>query len=520
MKCDNICQKITYKRIAVVMLILFLISLLPIIYCSFFDYASGDDLWEGAAAYRVLVNRGTIKDFVRAVLEQARMDYYGWEGNWSSIILWCLPPNIWGEKFYCITPWIALVSLCGGTTYFLFYYLKKYLGGNYAFVTIVSVITCFFAVQYMPYVRGGIYWYTGMINYVFPYGWLLASFVWIDKYMETGKARYVFFVSIVYAYVGGAGYQPVVFGFEILFFVIVFRLLSRKYNGMRRVLWLCLPLTLLTIGFIFSAISPGNAVRGGDSYYFSVSRIFTTIFESIRQGGYGAVTNFLSIRSLILAAPLLLITTWEEIDINLAKLEFKHPVFVMCFLFLVSCSVYAPAIYAQSEVSGGVPDVIYFIFLLAYIFGVIYLTCYLKTICIKKGWNFLKVELAQKFRVYIIFGELLFCIIAGRYLVGNMTAYTCMDFIRTGQLTDFEYQMQERLKILHDPEITNAVVPEMNDEQGPFMHMALLADPNSYTNKATARYYGKESVIAIPRTEYYELYGYPDYWEDINVKKD
>ena len=50
----------------------------------------------------------------------------------------------------------------------------------------------------------------------------------------------------------------------------------------------------------------------------------------------------------------------------------------------------------------------------------------------------------------------------------------------------------------------------MNDEQGPFMHMALLADPDAYTNKATARFYGKESVIAIPRTEYYELYCYPE----------
>ena len=48
-------------------------------------------------------------------------------------------------------------------------------------------------------------------------------------------------------------------------------------------------------------------------------------------------------------------------------------------------------------------------------------------------------------------------------------------------------------EILNNPEIENAIVPEMNNEQGPFMHMALLKNPEAYTNRATARFYGKES---------------------------
>ena len=66
--------------------------------------------------------------------------------------------------------------------------------------------------------------------------------------------------------------------------------------------------------------------------------------------------------------------------------------------------------------------------------------------------------------------------------------------------------MQERLRILENEEITDAVVPEMNSEQGPFMHMSLLADPDAFTNHATALYYGKESVIAVPRDFFYEQY--------------
>ena len=115
-----------------------------------------------------------------------------------------------------------------------------------------------------------------------------------------------------------------------------------------------------------------------------------------------------------------------------------------------------------------------------------------------------------KVRTVIVLGEIVFCIVAGKYLVSNMADYVCIDFIRTGQLRDFEYQMQERLAILQNPKVKNVVLPEMNNEQGPFMHMALLDNPDAYTNQATARFYGKESVIAIPRQEYYELYGYPE----------
>ena len=50
MKDRVLLEKMSYKKIALILLGLFLVTLLPIIYCSFFNYANGDDLWEGAAA--------------------------------------------------------------------------------------------------------------------------------------------------------------------------------------------------------------------------------------------------------------------------------------------------------------------------------------------------------------------------------------------------------------------------------------------------------------------------------------
>ncbi len=509
----SISRKFTYRKIAIALLVLFFISLLPIFYCSFFDYATGDDLWEGAAAHRVLVENGSVKEFFRAVYEWAKVDYLGWEGNWSSIILWCLEPSIWGEKVYCITPWIALTALCGGTAYFLLYFLKKYLVCELSFSLIVTLLACFFSVQYMPNIRNGIFWYTGMINYIFPYGLAMIAFVWIDKFLETGKRHYCIGVALAFTYLSGAGYTPIVLAFEVLVLFLFGQAIKNKRQGCnfpKRYFNLFIPLILLVIGFVFSAVSPGNAVRGGESYYFSGVRIFTTILESVKCGLYGGIEWGLSVRPLFLIIPVLVLGSWEQVDIMKAKLKFNHPVSVIILLFLISCSMYAPGIYAQSEVSGGVPDTIYFVFLISSILGIIYLTCCIKKKMLEKQLKGMTEKRLEKLRMFIIVGEIIFCLIFGRHLIGNMADYVCLVYIKSGQLSDFEYQMRERLEVLNNPEITDVVLPEMNNEQGPFMHMPLMPDPDAYTNRATARFYGKESVIAIPRTEYYELYGYPD----------
>ena len=352
-----------------------------------------------------------------------------------------------------------------------------------------------------------------MINYIVPFGLCMVSFVWIDKFQETGKNIFLCLVSLVYIYLSGAGYTPIVLAFEVLALRIFAEMIKNKRqncNLPKRIFKLLIPLTLLIIGFTFSAISPGNAVRGGENYYFSVGRIITTILECIKCGLYGGIEWVFSVRPLFLIIPILVLGIWEQVDIAKSKLKFNHPVFVTVLLFLISSSMYAPGIYAQSEVSGGVPDTIYFVFLVSSVLGIIYLTCCIKKSVLERQFSRITEKQLEKLRVIIIVGEIIFCLVFGRYLIGNMADYICFEYIRSGQLSDFDYQMKERLEVLNNPEITDVVLPEMNNEQGPFMHMPLMAAPDAYTNRATARFYGKESVIAIPRTEYYELYGYPE----------
>ena len=66
--------------------------------------------------------------------------------------------------------------------------------------------------------------------------------------------------------------------------------------------------------------------------------------------------------------------------------------------------------------------------------------------------------------------------------------------------------MQERFRLLASEEDV-VVLPFINDEQGPLMHMPVTVDPDNYTNYVTAKFYGKQSVVGMDRNEWKEKYG-------------
>ena len=61
--------------------------------------------------------------------------------------------------------------------------------------------------------------------------------------------------------------------------------------------------------------------------------------------------------------------------------------------------------------------------------------------------------------------------------------------------------MEERLSLLRNPELKNVELPAMNPDQGPLMHMEVMEDPEKWTNTVAKQFFGKDSVIQVPRSE-------------------
>ena len=261
-------------------------------------------------------------------------------------------------------------------------------------------------------------------------------------------------------------------------------------------------------GLAVSAVAPGNKGRGGEDFGFSISRVVTTILSALKQGIVDGGSYILHARLVLPAMILIAVFAFEAYCVRDNRVEAKHPIIFIVLAYLVTCAVRTPAIYAAVEVSGGVPDTEFFTTILCMTAAISYLMVWLKNRLYDNQQVIAQnaMEFNRKIRTPIVILFIAFCLLFSRHLIGLTVDYTCISFYKGGGLNDFQNQMQERLVILHDDSNPNAVVPEMNNDQGPFMHMALVDDPDSFTNWATRMYYGKDSVIAVPREVYEQEY--------------
>lgn len=503
------CSWWTPARVAIFLVAICIMSLMPILYCSFYDYATGDDLNYSAQVYQLMLQGASFPVILGSMWETVIKYWHAYQGTWSSILLFQLQPGIWGERVYTVTVWIALLCLIGGTGYILYDLLVRRLHlrrtGYWAILSMVSMLS----VQYMPTIRGGLFWYTSVAHYVIPYGAALLSITWARRYLDTGYRRYYIASILFMVYLGGAGYPPIVLAAVAYVLVILggwtgMLVTSDRTALRRRAAWLTMPLALELIGFVISAVAPGNKVRGGEDFGFSAGRAATTILQALIQALTDGIGYCLSARLLVPAMLIIAVLAFETYDVAGHRIEVHRPLAVVILAYLVSAAVRAPEIYAGVEVSGGVPDVDYYVTVLCISIAVCYCMVWLRNDLYDRGAA-IAMD-GQTFnrcvRTPLVILAMLFCAVFYRHLIGRTADYTCMTFIRSGALADYQAQMQERLAILEDENIRDVVLPEMNEYQGPFMHMPLTGDPDAFTNKVTAEYYGKNSVIAISREEY------------------
>ena len=480
-----------------------LLSLLPILYLSFFNYATGDDLGYGAALHQVIVNGGSPGDMAAAVIGNVRNSYYSFQGTWSSIALFSMEPSVWGEHFYIVTTWIALFCLIFCQGCLICELLVRRMGLPRDPFLFLYALMVFLQIQYMPFHRSGLFWYTGMAHYVIPYGACMMGLFWMLAFLTAGKKRYLIGCFLMMTYLGGAGYPEVVLavmGFLLAFSAeILDRIKRKETSGVKKLPWLLLPFCALLIGFAFSAKAPGNRVRGGAGFGFDAGNAVSAIGRSLSAGVTDAIHYLITARPLVLLIPLIVICVWETFPVTERRDGMKHAVATLIACYLVFSAIHAPEQYVGEEVeagiSGGVYNSYFFVFTACLLIGTVSLTGALKAVWCRKHDEKAAAAFARRVRIPGILLLLLFCLFFRSHLIGNATDYVAIDYIRSGQLEDFRQQMKERLEILEDPEIRDAVLEPMNDWQGPLMHFPVGEDPNSFVNHATAEFYGKRSVV-------------------------
>lgn len=565
-------KKNSLRLPAVISVALFVLTLIPIILIAPFGHATGDDLGYGAHVMQALRDGAGIAGALSNIAGEIVSKWYTWQGTWASIFLFCIEPGVFGEKFYTIVPLLAVAMFCIGTGYFLYHFLTRVMRiSRSAFVTIFSLLSIL-AIQYMPYMRGGIFWYTSVAHYLIPYCAAMVSAVFADRFLQSGQNKYLAGMCLLMAYLGGASYPAIVLSLELTLLLILYAAADGRMS--RRCLLILLPLALMLAGFAVSAAAPGNKVRGGEGFGSrGAAGIVMVIVNSIKVCAVRGAGYFLRARPLILLLPITLGFAAEGYDAcgeaspaviassagsipaagavpdqltpgvcgvkGLPRLRafLRHPVTVAVLCFLIAAGVYAPEVYSAVDVSGGVPDTEYFVTLVMLVVALSYVGCALRRRADRAAHRAGSAARQQDdqagsatrqqeayagsatrqqeayagfatrqhvLNMLMFFGALVLCAIFGKHLIGGSVDYTCYTFWKSGQLSDYTRQMEEKLSILQNDDTGDVLVPEMNNEQGPFMCMAEIGDPDNFNNVSSAAFYGKRSVTAVPRQELVE----------------
>lgn len=505
---QKLLSQITIRRTAILFTVLFILSMLPMVYISFFDYATGDDLGFGGAAHRVIVNGGSLQEFVSVIIDGIITDYYSFQGNWSSGVLVRLMPSIWGERFYIITPFLGFFFLLFGPGLFLYELIVRFARLPKTAFIAIHMLFSLFLFQYLPTPRAGFYWYTGMIAYTGSFFLAILSAVFSIRFLYSGKKFYLFLCILFMTYLGGAAYPAMTFSIALTLVLICAALVFGNKTHKKRGMYLILPTVIEFIGFLVCLAAPGNKSRGGEDFGMTPSRLIGTLFLAIKDSFTDAIRYFITIRPLIFLTIILFFIAYELYEPKEDTYSFRYPAFFTLLCFLIYASTHAPVAFTGTDVgsgiSGGVYNTYYFVFLCSMSASIIYCACSLKARSLMRPPTPTVLLSPNAWRISILAG-VLFCLVFFRYIIGNTVDYTCVNYITSGGLRDFQAQMEERLELLNDPNVTDVIVPEMNDYQGPLMHMAMVRDPENFVNSSTAFFYGKNSVIAVPREEFSQL---------------
>lgn len=489
--------------ILIVSIVFFVVSMIPIIYCSFFNYATGDDLNLSNITHQVIVNHGSVYDFLTGIWAKARSFYLGWGGNWAASILWTIQPSIWGEKVYHITLYISLFWMCLGIIYLTYHWYKKYLNANGIYYACVIIMLLTIAIQLMPKGGTAFFWYAVVVNYILPFGLALMSIVWIEKYIVDHKTMYLLYLTLAYIYIGGSGYMMIVMSFDIIILTILYIMYRKNNKNKSYSLWLLIPFVFFFLSVAFNVTAPGNSVRSGGVIDINILNIVKTIGLSIVKATAAVKDYFLEGKFLFVYILVLIYLSVCLVDVLHSKLDYKYIGLKIGIGYLIYCSTYAPMT-LMNDIGGssGHINSYWLVFIVWLTCSIIYLTCYFKSIVCNKGrgGNYNIVG-------YLYLGLIVWSMFFLKSYIKDFYAYDCYEYIKSGQLADYDAQMKERYVLLNDSEKEDIIVPFMNENQGPFIHFAIIEDPNCYTNCVNAEFYGKKSVIGMDRDIFYMQYG-------------
>lgn len=501
---DNKIERwLSARNLSIAGTLFFALLLIPVLYLTFVNRASGDDYGYGTYTRAAWMGTHSLIAVGKAMWRTIKQYYIGWQGTWFSIALFTLQPEVFSDHAYVIVAPFMLAIWTGSTFYLFWQILGRKLGMDKWSRLLITIVFLLISIQFVPSTKSAIFWYNGCAHYMIPFAMCQVTTVWLIKYGESYRKKDLFGIFLFMALLGGANYQAALLVLIAAFYVGTASWFRKKD---KRIIRLLLPVMAELAGLMISMKAPGNKVRAGEEFGFSVAKGMETIISSF-VWGIKDIGIYVKDRPLVFVGLFLLFLFLLSAFITQKKINtIEHPIWLALMLYCAYSAMQAPAIYAGVEVSRGVLNTNFQVFMLT-ASGILLIAAEKLAVKLHGKWG----ELAErKLSMRVLLPGICICLFLTLVLRSNIkdsTSYVCLTYITSGQAADYKEQMDLQTELLENETTEDIVLPFINDVQGPLMHMPVTDDPDAWTNKVTREFYGKRSVVAMERPLWMELYG-------------
>lgn len=469
------------KVVAIGLFILLLVNLLPIMWLGRYNHPTGDDYYYGAEAHVVWEETGSIIETIKDSFRGAAYDYQTWQGTYSAMVLMRLQPTVFSECAYHWVTFAILLLLAGGIFYLLKFIICRWLGGSiWSWMAVASALTLL-AVQTVPTPAESMFWYNGSMYYT---GYLAVTlFFWgkILRFLVQPKYRGILCLSVMAVFLAGGSYiamLPCMIGLVLLTAWQIFK--KNKKNAIS----IAIVTVLMLAGFAVNAMAPGNAVRQSELWKISPQ---LAVYKSLRQGvRYVMAWARLEWWTVAVIITPFLITIYRK-----TRFQFRYPVIVLGLIYGIFCSASCPTFYTMNSTGPArAVAVCYYLFILftfaAYAYGLGYLyQKVLHKVQIRTGWR-------VGVPVVVLCALLLIQLLDGS--LTETTSVKAFRSIASGEAAAYEEEYLNRLAILEDDTIEDAVLPPYVSRPELLYVGDLSDDPQQPANRKVALFYGKKTV--------------------------
>lgn len=488
-KLAKISKEKLFETALIILFIVFVISMLPLIYIGRYNFPAADD-YAGTYWVREFMAQG--HGVISSIFLSVHSAYFRWQGTFFGNTFIYATPALLDYRVYKLVP-IFLYGSFVFSTIFLSKSLTRCVDKeDKVFYKIIGLCVSICAIQQVPVPVEGFYWWTGAALYTLCHAVqlvFLGSLINHIMSKKQGKGWIAQGLLCLFAFMlGGSNYTTALLnsGFVLLLLFYTFITKNEKLKATIFVF------VFSIAGLLTNALAPGNfkrmAVVDAD-WQTERANIFVTIKDCFVLAFDESVK---SMHITIFFLAIFLVPVFYLLAKKM-KFSFKYPVAVVLFTFCIYASQYAPALFTNTGVPGRMENVIFFGFIWMFFADVFYCVGYLAN-------NIKLIEKQDKLgsaRKVVVVASAIAMVVGLTALPSSTIA---VKGLLDGTTQEYGTHMASLVNQCMDPSIETPTVSEFMNKP---LHLAFAVPVYSASNadwpsRELARHYGKEKIVIIP----------------------